>query len=339
MFGKIFGQGKYMRNCLLSLLLTIWAIGIYAQDVVDNNYIKQYYSKVQLSSYFNYQNSFVRLRQDDQTPFSFKQDGWTLGFRSQFKKWGIGISLPLSLQKNKERPSSSFALKLQLFPNHFLVDFGFQRNKGFGQQEVLETTENFREDIKMTHLFFYPIYTISNQTYSLRSSFLMTDRQVQSSGSILVGLLSDFIRIKGDRPIFEQELDTPVKYTFSQNGISGGYAYTYVLSDHFFATGMAMTSLAFTKIAQEDQIKKSFGKFRFIPISDFRLATGYNTDQFFAGIQLRFHPRLVDFNELSMYQSSLSLQFTFGIRFQANSSIERMDGKLNDRLKRLKNRS
>lgn len=328
-----------MKNYLLTLIISLFAIVLFAQDAPDNEFVRQYYTKLQLSTSFQYQNSLIRLRQDEQSPFSFKQHGWSIGFRSQFKNWGIGLSLPLGLGKDKENPSSNFAIRLQLFPKQLLIDAGIQRHKGFHQLDVVELEDAFRSDIRLLHLYFYPIYTLSNQEYSLKSSFLMTDRQLQSNGSILLGLLSDYLSLKADRSIFNQEFDNEVKYVLSQNGIAGGYAYTYVLSDHFFATAMAMTSLAYTKISEKTITERSFGKFRFIPISDFRLATGFNSDRYYAGIQLRYHPRRVKFNELSMFQSTFNLQFTFGIRLVPSAGVERLDHQINDKINRLRSRS
>ena len=92
-------------------------------------------------------------------------------------------------------------------------------------------------------------YVLNYRQFSLRASYLQTEWQKKSAGSVLVGIEAYTGRIRADSTLTPTLINrnaanlNETKTTFFEFGPNLGYAYTLVMRDHFFVTGSASVSL------------------------------------------------------------------------------------------------
>ena len=127
-----------------------------------------------------------------------------------------------------------------------------------------------------------------------KASFVQNEWQRRSAGSFLTGINLHYVRVNADSSVVPAEangvfLDAPAM-AFSQSrvfsfGADGGYAHTFVLNEYWFATLALMLGIGGnnTRLVNDD-IQLSTSSFGLHLNSTIRLAAGYNSEKWFAGI-------------------------------------------------------
>ncbi|MEJ0057011.1 MAG: DUF4421 domain-containing protein [Bacteroidota bacterium] len=106
-----------------------------------------------------------------------------------------------------------------------------------------------RPDIKVTMFGGSAQYVVNNKRFSIQSIYLQNEWQKKSAGSILVGVETYAGRIRGDSTLLPAVIDKSISESnvdFFEIGVNLGYAYTFVLHEHFFITGSASGSLDYS---------------------------------------------------------------------------------------------
>lgn len=142
-----------------------------------------------------------------------------------------------------------------------------------------------RPDIRMRHFGAAAYYTYNWKKFSLRAAMLQNEWQRKSAGSLLVGGEFYYGGSRGDSALvpgaalhpYEQAGVTRVRYFDIGPGI--GYAYTWVIEEHFFLTGGLTCSfpLSFHKDWRGGVVEHQTS---ISPDLLTRLGVGYNSDRF-----------------------------------------------------------
>jgi hypothetical protein len=127
-------------------------------------------------------------------------------------------------------------------------------------------------------------YILNHKKFSYRASFLQNEWQKKSAGTFIFGVEAYGGRIKADSTVIptfvnteEAERDIQLM-RFFEIGPNAGYAYTWVIRNHFFVTGSASLSLDYGEniIVDKDGRKKNRGV---SPNSFLRFFGGYNSNR------------------------------------------------------------
>lgn len=177
-------------------------------------------------------------------------------------------------------------LQIHGYGKKFILDTFGQFYKGFYlSPRGLATSDNqyyYRPDLKMDILGGSFQYVMNNKRFSFRSSFLNSDWQKKSAGSLLLGFETYMGRIQADSTITptvlmkNETIRDETKNEFFEIGPTVGYAYTLVVKKHFFLTGSLAESFdyGFNKKTAAGTLMRDTG-FRFN--TSFRAITGYNS--------------------------------------------------------------
>ena len=308
-----------MRKTALLLFLLTNAV-LWGQDGIDSTYIKTYSEELQIIPSIRYVRSEISIQANQNTSLEFLQGATVFGTRLQFDKWGIGLSIPTKLGSGKTN-SSSFGLQLQLFPKSLMIDARASRMKGFQKVDLLNNHQDdfygSAKDIRLLHLSLNPIYAFSKDKYSLRAALQGTERQLKSQGSLLAALRVEYLRLKTNQDIIESnQLNNALNdYTFRQNGLEAGYAYTQVIANHLIFSAIWLGGVAHTRTGfQQDQAKYHFKKWQINPISKLTLSAGYQSNRYVSSLRLNYQKRSIRSGEIQMDANGLSIQFVLGIR-------------------------
>jgi len=232
-------------------------------------------------------------------------------------------------ERAKDKPKY-LDIQLHAYSKKFILDIFGHRFKGLyvpGDKDA-DGIFYYRSDLERRLIGGSFQYIVNNKRFSFRSSFLQTDWQKRSAGSLLLGFESYVGRITADSSLLPYRTDVDPsgnlakKDFFWQVGPTIGYAYTVVIKKHFFVTGSFAESFNFgTRVTTEEYGERVTSKFVANP--SYRIMMGYNTDGW--GIALFYVNNRVNIpvaaNDYELAVSSGVLRLNFVYRFRSKGKL------------------
>lgn len=231
------------------------------------------------------------------TPFN-------IGFGANYRFVGInlGFNLPFINRHNDKFGKTKYIdLQSHIYLRKIVVDFYGQYYKGyyvanpqevFGKAYAAQNPYPQRPDIRNIDFGLNVQYIFNDKRFSYRAPNLQNEYQKKSAGSFIVGGEMFLGRVKGDSSLIPSNMaDTNFLRDehYYKTGISSlaanvGYAYTFVLQQHFFLSlsltaglGGNVTSL----YMESGEISRKVG----LQFSNtVRASLGYNSSRYFAGV-------------------------------------------------------
>ncbi|MFY0254374.1 DUF4421 domain-containing protein [Chitinophaga sp. 30R24] len=231
------------------------------------------------------------------TPFN-------IGFGANYRFIGInlGFNFPfVNRQNDKYGKTNYLDLQSHIYLRKIVLDFYGQYYKGyyianpeevFGKAYTVKHPYPQRPDIRNSNIGLNVQYILNDKRFSYRAPNLQNEYQKKSAGSFIVGGEVFLGKIKGDSSLVPSNmLDTMFLHDihYYQTGIYSlaaniGYAYTFVLMQHFFVSLSLSAGLGgnVTSLFLEDgDITRKVG----LQFSNtIRASVGYNSYRYFAGI-------------------------------------------------------
>jgi hypothetical protein len=241
------------------------------------------------------QNTHILYRPN--TPFN-------IGFGANYRFIGlnIGFNLPMINQKNDKYGKTKYIdLQSHVYLRKIVVDFYGQYYKGyyianpagvFSKEYAAQNPYPQRPDLRNIDFGLNVQYIFNDKRFSYRAPNLQNEYQKKSAGSLIVGGEMFLGRIKGDSSLIPSNMaDTLFLHDqhYYKTGISSlaaniGYAYTFVLKQHFFLSlsltgglGGNVTSLFMENGDITRRVGLTFS-------STIRASLGYNSSRYFAGV-------------------------------------------------------
>jgi hypothetical protein len=211
-----------------------------------------------------------------------------LGIGATYKSFtlNLGYGFPF-LNNNEKGKTKGLDLQLHIFPNKWAVDVLGTFINGY----YLEPNDNSglnsnsyyqRSDVKRNLIGFSAFQVLNSYKFSYKAAVTQNEWQKRSAGSLLYGGEIYYGLVKGDSAL----VPTKVSSYFEQAGINKinfisigpgvGYAYTLVLSKHYFITGSAIASLD-VNFSSEERSGVKHTKVNFLPSANYKGAAGYNS--------------------------------------------------------------
>lgn len=267
---------------------------------IDTAFIRSYTNRLSLrllaiNKYNNirfFDNSFdnsIRYRPDL---------GVNLGVGFVYKWFALDIAANLGINEDNIASSKYRDYQARVFTINHYLRARYQYYYGYKidnlSDEVLNLNENqgIRTDIRTIQIGLQYLYVFNYGKFSLKSSFVMSERQKKSAGSFLAGGGFHMYIMDADSTVIppDTELFSETRSYFTQMNIASlfasfGYMHTISLGEHFFVTlslipGLGVKSGDY-RIDELVPIEPSF-MFRTKSMNAF----GYNSRRFFMGIQL-----------------------------------------------------
>ncbi len=202
----------------------------------------------------------------------------------------LGFGLPL--QDEVRRGKTRFLdLQSHVYARRWVVDGYGQFYKGYyltpqGKASQFDNTYYIRPDMKVTLIGVSAYHLFNSERFSYRAAFLQNEWQKKSAGSFLLGGEAYYGAIRSDSTLGPAALGTAFsgikKATFFEIGPGAGYAYTFVLQEHWFltASGTINGDLSFAREYGEDrELRKNV---EISPNVTLRAVAGYNSDKWIA---------------------------------------------------------
>lgn len=260
----------------------------------DRDYYESYTDLITSRVYFSQKYTALRIRGSERgkdleyrpnTTLNFGV-GATYGWFTLNLAYGFDILNRTDDAKGKTR---YLDLQSHIYTRKMSIDFFGQLYRGFYAypKNIVPQDGNvwyIRPDIKMRHFGAAAYYIYNWKKFSLRSAMLQNEWQKRSAGSFLIGGEFYYGQNKGDSAFvpgalvneYSQAGVTKTRYFDIGPGI--GYGYTWVIREHFYATGGLTVSfpLSFQKQWRNGNTEH---KVSISPDVLTRIGIGYNSDR------------------------------------------------------------
>lgn len=259
-------------------------------EPVDTGYIKPYSEELTGRAFLSQKyTSFKIPGSANYPPFRYRPNTTVnLGIGATYRSFSLNLAYGLAVLNDDEaiRGKTKYLdLQGHFYTRKIAVDLFGQFYKGY-----YLATENFvpgytgyflRPDLRVRMVGLSAYYVFNNRRFSYRASMIQNERQTKSAGTFLMGGESYYGIVQSDFQLIPSEIANHYpqgevnKLRFAKIGVGLGYAYTFVLQQHWFATGSVTLnpSLDFVREETHAAFKESFG----ISLNYMtRLAIGYN---------------------------------------------------------------
>lgn len=307
-----------MKSFPLSFFFFIlfWCSIPMSAQTPDSNFIQEFESEGRLNIGLRYEDLEVRFFSNGEESFELQNSSIGLSFGGRLGWLRFSFTLPLAdLGTSNTNQSKSFGLNLQFYRPNYYYEIRGQRFTGF-QSQITE--EQFRNDIRLWDITLHG-FKVLNPKLSLRAAFKNNQLQKQSQGSWLTALTLNTQFLNADSIAIRERDDnnfTINRFNQFELGVMGGYAYTYLLSDHWYVTPMLIAGPEFRLLTYRGLVADESRKiFRVGPRFRGRLAFGYNSHRMFASVTGYLLPGFATQNRLNTRVQDNQVRLRVGFRF------------------------
>ncbi len=323
-----------MKTCNLVLTVFILAFADQAAAQYDSSYYETHndvmHGRLALLQKYNVLH-YKKTIEDRSVNYSTHTlHGLGAGFSYDWVTINLSFGVRYNGEDREKDKPKYLDIQLHAYSKKFILDIFGQRFKGLYVPGDKDADGNFHycPDLESRLLGGSFQYILNNKRFSFRSSFLQTDWQKRSAGSLLLGLESYFGRITADSSLLPYRTDVDPsghlakKDFFWQVGPTIGYAYTIVIKKHFFVTGSFAESFNYgRRVTAEEYGERATSKFVANP--SYRIMTGYNTSGW--AIALFYVNNRVNIpvagNDYELAVSSAVLRLNFVYRFRSKGKL------------------
>jgi len=240
----------------------------------------------------------------------------------------LTFAVPKSSAENEKfGKTKSTDLQLNILSKKFGLDAYYQTYTGYYEDDAtLKLLPNQpypqRSDIVTRNYGISGTYIFDYKRFSFRSAYNFAERQLNSHGSfLLVGTLNAFkltadssVLNKAQRLIYgERSSFKDLNYTtFS---IAPGYTYSLIFNN-FFINGTLAAGPAHNWIYYRQDNNTDKNDITINIYATARIALGYNSDHFFAGVNFVTQARSIKFEDIRFTNSSNTFKLLVGYRFR-----------------------
>jgi hypothetical protein len=279
-------------------------IGNWLKTENDSSYIEDHTQDLTVRLYGSRKYNYYDIvdRKQNQSILYRPNTPFNVGFGANYRFIGvnIGFNLPFINDTKKYGKTRSLDLQTHLYLRKLVVDFYGQTYKGYYIANSRGLLNGFtpgdplpvRPDIRALTIGLSTQYIFNDRRFSYRAAYLQNEYQKKSAGSFLVGFDIFGSRMKGDSSLIPHNISKENFFNnvnFYRTGVfsfalSGGYGYTYVYKQHWFATAAVTLSggVNYTVLNQVGAKNLSGAGFQWN--DNVRLSAGYNSARYFAGI-------------------------------------------------------
>ena len=272
-----------------SLILFLFSVNAFAQDtaIVENGYYKVYPHKFIVRLYLSSKFAPFTISSSNKQDLNYKTNSkLNLGAGFTYRALTLNLSYGFNfLNPDKGRgDTKGLDLQMHIYARKWAADIigaflrGYYLNpkdyNGLGLSDYYKRPDFHRNIVGIS------LYRVHNSDrFSYRAAFNQKDWQTKSAGSLLYGGETHYGIVKADSALVPSAAGSNYlqaninKINFFSIGPGIGYAYTLVLSKHFFITGSAVASINLN-ISKEEGSGNKYSKTKVLPGGNYKAGSG-----------------------------------------------------------------
>lgn len=310
-----------MKKFLLLILLSNLYLLSYSQ--VDYNYIGFFEQKIAVKGFLAKKYVFLFHEYDELISRTYMPNNpfeLGLGLSLNNTAFSFGYGYGFSFMRDKERgKTSSFDFQFHHYGRKYTFDIFFQKYKGFYMEDDNTDIEfELCPDLEIKKYGFDAHYIFNNKKFSYKAAFNQSEKQLRSAGSFLLGGGVYYTHIQSDTSFIYNDKNQLKNFQF---GISGGYAYTWVIKRDYFINVSATGGIHF---GNETIGRIGKDKLEVYPSIFPRISMGYNQENWSVGFSYlgnMIFPSFTENNSIGLMSGNF--QFTYTHRFSSTPPLSR----------------
>lgn len=270
----------------------LFSANSFAQDTASiyNGYYRVYPDKFIIRAYVSNKFAPLTISSSNKYDLNYRTNSKvTLGAGFTYKALTLNLAYGFKFLNPDKGKGDTKGLDLQVhvYARKWVVDIIGAFVKGYyldpTDQNGLGLSDYYKRPDLHRNIVGISGYKIHNpDKFSYRAAFNQKDWQTKSAGSFLYGGEIYHGTVKGDSALvpsgagsnyLQKGID---KINFFSIGPGIGYAYTLVISTHFFITGSATGSINLNSSNEENNGTKN-SKVKVLPGGTYKVALGYNS--------------------------------------------------------------
>lgn len=263
------------------------------------------------------------------------------GFNWRFIGLNLAVKMPFVNNDNARfGKTKSFDLQSFLYFRKLQLDLYAQSYTGMyvSRQRAtyhgeIDNAYPYRPDLRLRNFGVNAQYIFNNRRFSYRAAYVQNEYQKKSAGSFMLGGGIYHFRAIADSAIIPHNVafsddfwnDDYNRTAVTCLTVNAGYAYTLVIKKHFFLTGSINAGPGLNYTQRKDVLGNVTGGLDYQINSTFRLAAGYNSSDYFAGVQYVRLMNRTGISEPATWQQAEtgSFRVTIAKRFKLNKKFEK----------------
>ncbi|CAN5814185.1 hypothetical protein BH10BAC2_BH10BAC2_26360 [soil metagenome] len=276
------------------MLLFIFPFDLAAQKRFqhDSNYYTSYPRKLTTRFYLSKKYTsltFPALSKENDLSYTANTN-LTMGVGATYNNLSLNLAYGFGfLNPDDEKgKTKSIDLELHVYPAKWSIDVLGIRHKGLyidpkGYAVLNKNNFYYRPDAVMMLAGISAYRVPNNDRFSYNAAMIQSERQKKSAGSLLYGGEVYYGSIKGDSSLVPKAKENLFaqagidKMQFFTIGAGGGYAYTLVVKEHFFAMASLIANLDVNFSIEESSAMRNKNT-AVTPSFIYKAAIGYNND-------------------------------------------------------------
>lgn len=293
---------QFRRLFILNIFILIGS-AIFAQDsssvkgsvlhdtvATNGSYYFVYPDKLILRIYLSNKFAPFTISSSNKQDLNYKTNSkLALGAGFTYKALTLNLAYGFNFLNPDKGKGNTKGLDLQvhLYPKKWAIDIigAFLRGYYLDPKDYngLRLSNYYKRPDLHRNIVGLSVYRVANfNKFSYRAAFNQKDWQTKSAGSLLYGAEMHYGVVRADSALvpswaganyLQSGID---KIIFFNMGPAIGYAYTLVLSKHFFVTASAIASANFNISAEENNGIKNT-RVKLLPGGNYKAALGYNS--------------------------------------------------------------
>ncbi len=323
-----------MRGILL-VLLALVSNNILAQDQADSlrgRYVQRFPDKFFLWPVIKQRSLFfdISSRTDRSKLLNYRPNN-AFGVGMGFYLFEVVVELTTAVPLN-EKSRATFGesdvrdLQINFLGKNWGGDVYSQNYSGFyvaDPNKLITTDDEFakRPDIEMVNNGINAIYILNHNTFSLRSAYNFSERQLKSKGSFVITGSLNNVRVHADSSILGSRyqnffsVDPFHVLRYTTLSMAPGYTYSLVYRSFFLNTTLALGPahhwIYYKPANSSGQYDMAINTF-----ADIRISIGYNGQRFFSGMSYVTKSRDILIDDLRFTSNSSVFKILVGYRFK-----------------------
>lgn len=304
-----------MLNIRLLFLLPILLSSLNVYSQVDSTYISSFNQDFSARSYIATKISGLdKMTKQEYIGLIYRINAPAgIGIGASWKNYSFAFSRRIWFLRDPEKgKTNSLELQYYGYRRKFAYSLSLQQHTGF-YNEIMNSDGAYTTYPKMKlHMYGGTFqWVFNNKKFSYKAAFNQNERQLKSAGSFLLGAAVYYTKLNTDTLKLFYNMES--LHENIQFGITGGYAYSWVLGKSWFVTG----SLDLGVNLGHNNPKQIFNeKMKIYPTLNSRIAAGYNLDSWSFGLS-SYYNRVYLFidGKDNLSVNEFNIQLTFIKRF------------------------
>lgn len=299
-----------MPKTTLYLILVFFVTSFNIKAQTDSTYIGTFGDVFSVRTYFA--KDLLNLLQETNSE-SEKSGSYVpnnppklgLGFSINNTIISLSYGYSFDFMKNKGKSKTrSFDFQFHNYSRKLVVDVYLQRYKGFDWEDDKGNNIRSCPDLRVSQYGANLQYIFNYSKFSYKAAFVHNEQQLKPAGTFLAGIGVYKSKIESDSSFTYRS-----KHSFDniQFGLSGGYAYTWIMGKHWYATAAGTMGIGF---GYEKLNKIGKNKLEVYPTVTLRASVGYNHKSWALGayyVGNIVFPSMIDDQSIGIHSGQVQL--------------------------------